>query len=79
MMIHTAPPSLRTPRLSLRFLQSEDVRPIFSLLEDADVRYGTSHWPEQIDIAHVRNWLGKMREQKEAGLSLVYAICDHIA
>ena len=76
-MIHTAPASFKTPRLGLRFLQSEDVRSIFALLEDADVRRGTSHWPEQIDISHVRNWLEKMREQKEQGVSLVYAICDH--
>ena len=76
-MIQNAPLLIKTPRLNLRQFQSEDTRSIFSLLEDSDVRRGTSHWPDDLEIAHVRNWLRGIGQQKAAGASLVYAVCDH--
>ena len=76
-MLHTAPSLLKTPRLNLRFLQSEDALSILTLLKSSQVRLGTTHWPDNLDISYVRRWIKEVRAQKEQDVALVYAVCDH--
>jgi ribosomal-protein-alanine N-acetyltransferase len=76
-MLRNAPASLKTPRLNLRCFQNEDVRTLYDLLSDPQVRSGTTHWPEDFQVSQVREWLRKIATQKQTGTAWVYGIFDH--